>query len=160
MIHELNIKKEISKAKRIGRGYGSNKGGHTVGKGTKGQRSRTGYKAAGRFFEGGQMPLHRRLPILKGLHSRALSKPSRMFIRSRENVILIKSSEINNTFKDGAFVNVDSLIEKGLVKTKAHKFNFIKILHDVDVNVKVVLDGIETSSKVRSSIEKAGGEVK
>ncbi|MFW5702480.1 MAG: uL15 family ribosomal protein, partial [Candidatus Dojkabacteria bacterium] len=57
-----------------GRGYGSGKGGHTVGRGQKGQKSRSGYKKPRPGFEGGQMPLSRRIPKLKGFRRGLLQK--------------------------------------------------------------------------------------
>lgn len=61
-----NLPKTTANSKRRGRGYGSGKGGHTVGRGQKGQKSRSGYKKPRPGFEGGQMPLSRRLPKFKG----------------------------------------------------------------------------------------------
>jgi large subunit ribosomal protein L15 len=60
------LKKTTANSKRKGRGYGSKKGGHTSTKGQKGQKSRSGYSAPRPGFEGGQMPLSRRLPKFRG----------------------------------------------------------------------------------------------
>lgn len=154
------VKKNTKKSKRVGRGYGSTKGGHTTGKGTKGQRSRTGYKSASRMFEGGQMPLYRRLPILKGSHSRAFAKPARRFVKSKENKIVLKSSLLDTLFEQGEVINLESLTDKGIVKGKSHKKNIVKILFDKEITKKFVVENIDMSEKVKISIEAAGGEVK
>jgi large subunit ribosomal protein L15 len=65
MLNTLEKLKTKSK-KRVGRGYGSMKGGHTAGRGQKGQKSRSGYTQPRPGFEGGQMPLSRRLPKFRG----------------------------------------------------------------------------------------------
>ena len=62
-------KNRIKKAKRLGRGYGSGVGGHTVGRGTKGQKSRSGHKSL-QFFEGGNVPFFRRMPKYKGFNNK------------------------------------------------------------------------------------------
>ncbi len=66
MLEDLKKTKNVKKKRRVGRGYASSKGGHTIGKGQKGQKSRSGYSAPRPGFEGGQMPLSRRIPKLRG----------------------------------------------------------------------------------------------
>ena len=67
-LHNLLPTKKNKSKKRLGRGYGSGKGGHTVGRGTKGQKAREG-RGAPLGFEGGQVPLFRRLPQIGGFRS-------------------------------------------------------------------------------------------
>lgn len=63
LAHLPKLRGKQGKAKRIGRGYGSGKGGHTVGRGQKGQKARRKVKPG---FEGGQLPLGKRLPVRRG----------------------------------------------------------------------------------------------
>lgn len=78
----LNALPKITKdRKRVGRGYGSGYGGHTSTRGQKGQKSRSGYKSPRPGFEGGQMPLSRRLPKLRGFR--------RGYFKSKDNSITL-----------------------------------------------------------------------
>ena len=86
---------------RVGRGHGSGSG-KTAGKGHKGQKARSGAPRPG--FEGGQMPLYRRLP-----------KRGFTNINSKE-IIAINVSELENRFEDGAVVTVEALLETGAIK--------------------------------------------
>ena len=86
---------------RRGRGHGSGNG-KTAGKGHKGQKARSGAPRAG--FEGGQMPLYRRIP------KRGFTCPS-----SKE-IVGINLGALNDMFEDGSVVDVDALIESGIVK--------------------------------------------
>jgi large subunit ribosomal protein L15 len=87
-----NLKKIVTRRKkRLGRGLGSGKGFHTVGKGQKGQTSRGGYHAK-RGFEGGAVPLAKRLPVLRGFKSR---KPKALGI-SISNLLDINVYEIDS----------------------------------------------------------------
>ncbi len=65
--------KLVKRTKRIGRGYGSGKGGHTVGKGQKGQKSR-GKGKPGILHEGGNVPLHRKIPVLRGYRNKPVTE--------------------------------------------------------------------------------------
>lgn len=86
---------------RRGRGHGSGNG-KTAGKGHKGQKARSGAPRPG--FEGGQMPLYRRIPK-RGFHN-----------RNTKEIVAI-NLEVLERFEDGATVSVDTLIETGIVKT-------------------------------------------
>lgn len=139
-------KKRITKAKRLGRGYGSGAGGHTVGRGTKGQKSRTGHKSL-ISFEGGNVPFYRRMPKYKGFNNKF----------KVENVA-VNLFVLENNFKEGEVVTVKSLKEKGIVKKNVIT---IKILGNGDIKKKLVIEGISLiSSSAREKIEKAGGTIK
>ena len=99
------------KAKRLGRGIGSGKG-KTAGRGTKGQKSRSGYNIP-RRFEGGQMPLIQRLAKVKGFRSRKV-KPQ-----------ILDMARIEKKFNLNDEVNLKTLLEKGLIKDTNHQ---VKIL--------------------------------
>ena len=135
-----------SKKKRIGRGQGSGKGG-TATRGHKGAKSRSGYsKKLG--FEGGQMPLQRRIPKFgfKNIN-RVDYKP----------VNLSKLQELIDSKKvKKGIINAESLISNGLVK----KNDLVKILGNGDLNDAVKVEAHKFSRSAQEKIEKSGGEVK
>ena len=135
-----------SKKKRLGRGQGSGKGG-TSTKGHKGAKSRSGYsKKLG--FEGGQMPLQRRIPKFgfKNIN-RVEYKP----------VNLSKLQELIDSKKvKKGIINAESLISNGLVK----KNDLVKILGNGDLKDAVKIEAHKFSKSAQGKIEKSGGEVK
>ena len=133
------------KGKRLGRGYGSGVGGHTVGRGTKGQKSRTGHKSLV-FFEGGNVAFFRRMPKYKGFNQ------SRKIENSPVNVEVLAKN-----FKDGDVVSTDVLKEKGIVKKNSEA---VKILGKGEITIKLNINGIAVSSSAREKIEKVGGTIK
>ena len=124
---------------RVGRGMGS-KLGKTAGAGNKGQKSRRGYSRR-RGFEGGQNPLHRRMPK-RGFH----------------NPFGVTYSVLNladfNVFPAGETVTPDLLRAHGFIRRKADK---IKILGDGDLTVKLVIHAHAFSQSAKDKISKAGG---
>lgn len=136
------------KKRRIGRGYGSMRGGHTVGRGTKGQKSRTGYKAPGKVFEGGQNYLSRRIPKLRGF--------SRKFILARKQDFVINIEDLDD-IPSGTKITEDFL-RKAFSVSKSKKARF-KILGAGDIKKKINIVGIETTKTAKQKIEKAGGTV-
>lgn len=147
MIHNYLLKSKKNK-KRVGRGYGSGKGGHTVGRGSKGAKSRTGYKLARKGFEGGQMPLSRRIPKLKGF--------SRAYFQLRTKVEIVKIESLND-FKDGDTVNIEKLREAGMINSKGN--TKVKILNKGELKKKLTIENILVSKSVKEQVEKAGGKV-
>ena len=135
-----------SKKKRLGRGQGSGKGG-TATRGHKGAKSRSGYsKKLG--FEGGQMPLQRRIPKFgfKNIN-RVEYKP----------VNLSKLQELIDSKKvKKGLINAKSLISNGLVK----KNDLVKILGNGDLKDAVKVEAHKFSKSAQEKIEKLGGEVK
>lgn len=141
-----NLPKTTSKKnKRLGRGYGSGKGGHTTNRGMKGQKSRSSIAI---WFEGGQLPLIRRLPFIRG--------------KGRFNSLNPDPIEINleqlTSFKDGDIVDPKSLVDAGLVKQKELTHRPIKILGKGEVAVALTVK-VNTSGSAQKKIEKAGGTV-
>lgn len=128
------------KAKRVGRGIGSGNG-KTAGRGQKGQgaRSGTGGKA---HFEGGQMPLYRRLPKrgFKNLH--------------RARVANLNVDQLAKAFDEGTEVTVALLRERGLIKGN---FDSVKILGDGEISKKLTVKAHAFSAGAKSKIEAAGG---
>ena len=127
-------------AKRIGRGYGSGNG-KTAGKGHKGQKARAGHGMRP-GFEGGQMPLQRRIPK-RGFNN--------IFAKT---VAAVNVSALN-IFDDGAVVNEAALVETGLVKGW---FDSVKILGNGDLSKKLTVQVSAYSESAKQKIENAGGE--
>ncbi len=135
------------KRMRVGRGIGSGKGKQS-GRGGKGQTARTGVRIKG--FEGGQMPLHRRLPK-----------------RGFNNVFRVEYAEINldrlqeaidaKTIDAGAVINAESLVKSGVVRrAKAG----IRLLGRGEIKAKVNVEVHGASKSAVAAVEKAGGTVK
>jgi large subunit ribosomal protein L15 len=129
--------------KRIGCGESSGHG-KTSGKGNKGQMARAG-RGIRPGFEGGQMPMHRRLPK-KGFNNTAF----------QDFIEVVNVGELNEAFQDGAVINEAALREVGLVSRKA---DVIKILGTGDLTVKLTIQGAKVSAAAREKIEKAGGSI-
>jgi large subunit ribosomal protein L15 len=140
---DLHAPEGANKRKRIiGRGQGSGRG-TTAGKGNKGQKSRSGGKTyVG--FEGGQMPLYRRLAH-RGFSNYPFKKTWQV----------VNLGEIDKRFKDGDTVDEAALIKAGLVKGP----NPVKILGDGDVTKKLTVKAAAVSASAKEKIEKAGGTV-
>jgi large subunit ribosomal protein L15 len=144
-LHELRPAPGSTKTrKRVGRGSGSGLG-TTAGKGHKGQKARSGGQTKP-GFEGGQMPLTRRLPK-RGFNNK-------MFTTVYEIVNLY---QIEEKFNNGEVVNRDTLIEKGLVKGNK---DGIKVLAVGDLTKKLTFEVNKLSSSAEEKIKAAGGEVK
>jgi large subunit ribosomal protein L15 len=124
---------------RVGRGEGSK--GKTAGRGTKGTKAR--YQVPARF-EGGQMPLHMRLPKLKGFKN-----------RFRVEYQVVNTGRIAELFPDGGAVGVDDLVDKGLVRSG----HLVKVLGNGDLAVAVQVSAHKFSAAARDKITSAGGTV-
>ena len=140
MLHELRPAEGASKAaKRKGRGAASGNG-KTAGYGHKGQKARSGGKKAG--FEGGQMPLQRRLPK-RGFNN--------IFATVYTTV---KVSDLNR-FEDGAVVDTAALLKSGLIK-KAN--DGVKVLGNGELTRKLTVEAAAFTASAKEKIEKAGGK--
>ncbi len=126
--------------KRVGRGYGSGNG-KTAGRGHKGARARSGFKSKP-GFEGGQMPLQRRLPKIGFTN------------KFSKEYTLISLSQLNS-FDENMEISLDVLVQAGMAK----KNQLIKVLANGEIkkSLKIKVDGI--SANARSMIESAGGTV-
>ncbi len=130
-------------SKRVGRGFGSGKGGHTSGRGMKGQRSRTGSKIP-LWFEGGQLPLTKRLPMLRG--------------KGRFNV-LTPTAEVTLTDiekMEAKIVNLETLKQEKVINVR---FKKAKLINTGKLTRKVTVE-IPVSAACKKAIENAGGLVK
>ena len=139
----VNIHK---KKKRLGRGIGSGKG-KTSGRGVKGQKSRSG--VAIKSFEGGQMPLYRRLP--KRGFSSLYKKEKNVVINLRDLEKLI----LKNKFKNNEKIN----LRKILLKEKVSKKIKVKILGTGELKTKISISTDKISESARKKIEKSGGSI-
>jgi len=129
--------------KRVGRGHGSG-WGKTCGRGHKGQKSRSGVSIPA-WFEGGQMPLVRRIPK---------SGPRRIgHVRIEYSVVNIQTLSI---FEDGATVSLETMFESGIVKGKNSR---VKILGDGEIEKKLTVQAHKFSKTAVEKIEAVGGTV-
>ncbi|MBS1693692.1 MAG: 50S ribosomal protein L15 [Actinobacteria bacterium] len=122
---------------RVGRGEGSK--GKTAGRGTKGTKARKNVPVA---FEGGQMPIHMRLPKLKGFKN-----------RFRTEYAVVNVGDINKAFPEGGTVGVAELVAKGLVRKNV----LVKVLGDGKLTAKIDVTAHKFSSSAREAITAAGG---
>lgn len=130
-------------AKRVGRGFGSGLGGHTSGRGTKGQKARVGAKIP-LWFEGGQLPSSKKFPMLRG--------------KLRFNVVRpwveLTLTELNRlSFAD---VTMESLKLNKIIDGRAQK---VKVIFKGELKKKLNLNGLLVTPKAKAAIEKVGGSV-
>jgi len=143
-LHTLRPNKGATKPeKRLGRGHGS--GLHkTAGKGTKGQKARTGHHGIPKpGFEGGQTAMARRLP-----------KRGFTNWRFKKDIFAINAGDINEAFDAGATVDVAALKDKGLVPRSA---TLVKVLGDGDFGKKLTVHAHFFSESAKEKLAKAGG---
>ena len=131
---------------RVGRGIGSGKG-KTSGRGVKGQKSRSG--VAIKSFEGGQMPLYRRLPK-RGFNP--INKEKVAVINLDDLQKLIDTKKINADVK----INIDTFKKSKLFRKSINKF---KVLSNGDLNSKIEIEADYSSKTAKEKIEKAGGQI-
>ena len=124
---------------RLGRGEGSK--GKTSGRGTKGTKARKNVPAG---FEGGQMPIHMRLPKLKGFTN-----------RNRIEYQVVNVGDIARLFPQGGTIGVDELVAAGAVR----KNKLVKVLGDGDLSVKVDITADKFTASAKEKIAAAGGSV-
>ena len=140
-LHDLSPAAGSTKArKRIGRGPASGQG-KTAGKGHKGQLARAG-RGMRAGFEGGQMPLQRRVPK-RGFNN---------IFRTEYAIVNISALD---TFNDGDTVTVEALVEKGIVKKT---LDGVKILGNGEISKKLTVQVNAFSDSAKSKIEAAGGK--
>ena len=137
-LHDLRPAPGSNKAKtRVGRGEGSK--GKTAGRGTKGTGARKNVRAG---FEGGQMPIHMRLPKLKGFKN-----PNHVEYQ------VVNVADLAEAFANGGDVTVADIVAAGLVR----KNQPVKVLGNGDINVKLNVTADKFSKSAVEKIEAAGG---
>ena len=132
-----------SRRKRLGRGCGSGLG-KTAGKGQKGQQSRKGHKHK-LVFEGGQMPLVRRLPK-RGFNNAAFNAKA----------LAVNVSDLEKKFEAVAEITIEALAKAGFSDNKQPK---IKILGNGELTKKFTVKGIKVSASAKAKIEAVGGSI-
>ena len=143
----LNNREKINKSKmRVGRGIGSGKG-KTCGRGVKGQKSRSG--VAIKSFEGGQMPLYRRLPK-RGFNPISIDGIAIM------NLEKIQFFIDKKTIKNSDVLNADLLKKLKLINKNSKK---LKILGSGDIKVKINIEANLASKSAIKKVEKVGGSI-
>lgn len=136
-------KTKTRSAKRPGRGYGSGKGGHTSGRGMKGQNSREG-NGAPLWFEGGQLPQSKRYPMLRGKgRFKVLNHVAEVTLTELEK-LTVKEVTLET-------LKLHKVIEKG--------FKRAKIINTGKLTKKINVNGIPATAQAREAIEKLGGSV-
>ena len=140
-LNNIKIKKT-----RVGRGIGSGKG-KTSGRGVKGQKSRSG--VAIKSFEGGQMPLYRRLPK-RGFNPIITNKIAIINLNNLQN--LIETKKISNDMK----INIDTLRKLKIFRKSINKY---KILSTGEIKSKINIEADYASKNAKEKIEKAGGQI-
>ena len=136
-------KKSSENRKRVGRGMGSGMG-KTSTRGHKGQRSRSGSRMM-RGFEGGQMPLHRRIPKLKGFSNAGFGTSYQV----------VNVGRLAALFADGGAVTPEAMVAMGA----ARKGELIKVLGTGDVSVALRVTAHAFSASAKEKIQAAGGSV-
>ena len=141
-LHELSpAEGSVKPAWRKGRGPGSGNG-KTAGKGHKGQNARSG-GGVRPGFEGGQIPLYRRLP-------------KRGFKNKFATIYSIVNVEVLNCFEDGATVDMEALMAKGIVRKEN---DGLKVLGRGEINKKLTVKAAIFSATAKEKIEAAGGKI-
>ena len=144
---KLNNRNKINKSKiRVGRGIGSGKG-KTSGRGVKGQKSRSG--VAIKSFEGGQMPLYRRLPK-RGFKTQKKNNTAILNLSKIQNIIDKSKNEIKSS------LDLKILKEKNLV---SKKFSKLKILGTGEIKKNIEISAHFVSKQALAKIEKVGGKI-
>jgi large subunit ribosomal protein L15 len=143
-LHNLHPNPGATKEKkRLGRGRGSGKG-KTSGKGVKGQKARAGHHGARFAFEGGQVPMPRRVP------KRGFKNPNRI------DAFPINVELLESLFDAGATVDVETLRAKGILPKLA---NHVKVLGEGELTKKLTIKAHGVSATAKEKIEKVGGTV-
>lgn len=135
-----NSSRPYKRRKRVGRGIGSGLG-KTCGRGVKGAGSRSGYKNRDRY-EGGQIPLYRKLP------ERGFSN-----VRFQKKLDVVNLGQIETMFNDGDMVNVDTLRAVGFMSGCSYG---IKLLGEGELSKKVTIQVHAISAQAAAKLEKAG----
>lgn len=129
--------------KRLGRGYSSGKGGHTVGRGQKGQKSRTG-SGMPLWFEGGQLPMIKRMPMMRGKGRFKVLNPT----------AAISLTDLENL--DVKTITLETLKIKKFISAAVKK---VKIIKTGKLSKKVNIQGLLVTKGAKKVIEKLGGQI-
>lgn len=151
-IHQIKKPRHLKKAKRVGRG---GKRGTFSGKGSKGQKARSGVHM-GADFRGGNPPLWKVFPKKRG-STKKVDIKHRSFQKRYDKAVSVNLELIEKIFSENETVSRASLLEKKIIKSKD---KIVKILGSGDFKKKVNFEGLIFSGSAREKILKAGGEIK
>ncbi|MDP1624823.1 MAG: 50S ribosomal protein L15 [bacterium] len=143
-LHDIKRKTKNKKRPLIGRG---GKRGKTSGKGTKGQKSRSGRKMRPELRD-----FIKRMPKLRGYAFKSFA----------DRAVALPLSALEKNFKSGDRVDPKTLVSSGIIQKQENKFPRVKILGSVrstEITKKLTVSGIEVSASAKAAIEKAGGKV-
>lgn len=141
-LHDLKPPSGSRKRKRrVARGIGSGLG-KTAGRGTKGQKARRQIRPG---FEGGQTPLHRRLPVRRGFRN----------VNHKEYAV-VNLDDLERVFKNGEEVTPEALLEKGVLK---NLLDGVKVLASGNLSLKLKVTAHRFSKAAESAIQASGGEI-
>ena len=146
-LHNLHPNRGATKTKkRLGRGRGSGTG-KTSGKGVKGQKARPGHHGARYAFEGGQMPMPRRIP------KRGFKNPNR---EDMPVAMAINVATLDKEFDAGATVDLETLRAKGMIRKLTE---YVKILGEGELTKPLTIKAHRASATAKEKVEKAGGTI-
>lgn len=144
-LSNLEKLKTQNKKKIVGRGRGTGKGGHTVGRGHKGQKARAGRSKFYLGFEGGQEPLYKKMPEIGGFKSHTFDD------------IVAVNFDVFSRFKDGDEVTPEILLKNKMLKEIPS--GGVKILSGGELTKKLTFTGFKFSAKAKEKIEKSGSKI-
>ena len=149
-LHEIKVSKKhgAKKSQRVGRG---GRRGKTSGRGMKGQKARAGHRLRPEIRD-----FIKKIPKLRG-HGQ---NRARTVNDSRRPAIAINLGALEAQFNKGDTVNIDTLLEKGIVSTKSGKKPKVKILAKGEVTKVLVIENLPISEAAKEAVKKAGGSVK
>lgn len=142
-LHELQRNFKRPERKRVGRGMRSGSG-KTAGRGHRGQGQRSGPHAKP-GFEGGQMPLYKRIP-----------KKKHFFIPNRSDWAIVNVAKLNEVFEAGASVDFNALVEKSLID---HRKDGLRVLGYGELNIALNVTASYVTPSAKEKIEAAGGSI-
>lgn len=146
-LHELKRKNPNTKARRVGRG-GTR--GKTSGRGTKGQKARSGHRMRPEFRD-----MIAKIPKLRG-HGKHRAES---VIGNQQKPLVVDIRSIEKVFASGDAITLTTLVEKKLIRTRGGKMPLVKVLGKGAVSKKLSVSGVPMSASVKAAIEKAGGTV-
>ncbi len=146
-LHELKRKTPNKKSRRVGRG---GKRGKTAGRGTKGQKARSGHRIRPEFRD-----MIKKIPKRRGYGKHRADSA----VGSRLKAVVVNIAQLEKAFSSGDTITLTTLAEKKLIRTRGGKMPLVKILGTGSVSKKFTVSNVPVSLRVKEAIEKAGGSV-
>lgn len=146
-LHELKRKTPNKKSRRVGRG---GKRGKTAGRGTKGQKARSGHRIRPEYRD-----MIKKIPKRRGYGKHRADSA----VGSRLKAVVVDITQLEKSFASGDTITLTTLAEKKLIRTRGGKMPVVKILGSGSVSKKFTVSNVPVSLRVKEAIEKAGGSV-